>query len=202
MRRISLFVFIGNKFDAGCFKSSFTNLRWYIHLLTNGRLIPNTQKCSQTHQVLSDLPELKVRCDFEMQHNKYSTCNEFLNNWKFMIYGQEVQAQSQKACFVKPGMKFIAGEMFVVLRLDDISNCNSDTSDETWCVLLHFSVFGFYLIVFCQRCKATFETFCVRSDAVYLELHVTDVCEGIASHLSAEIVMNSSRHNFPVILML
>jgi hypothetical protein len=52
-----------------------------------------------------------------------------------MIYRQESQAQLQKSRqinYVAPGKKFIEREIFVVLHMEDFSNCNSDISDKSW----------------------------------------------------------------------
>jgi hypothetical protein len=68
-----------------------------------------------------------------------------------MIYEQKLHAEMQKSRqknYVAPGKEFIVGGIFVVLRMEVTSNCNSDISDKTWWVWLQFYVFHFYYHLF------------------------------------------------------
>jgi hypothetical protein len=67
-----------------------------------------------------------------------------------MIYGQELEARLQKSdrtSYVAPEKTNIirVGVISVMLHLEVTLNCNSDISDKTWYVWLHFCEYAFYL---------------------------------------------------------
>jgi hypothetical protein len=68
-------------------------------------------------------------------------CTFHLNLQMSVTHGQELQMQLQIS-YVTSGKKLAIGGIFVMLHLQVTLNFNSDISDNTWCVWLHFYVFG------------------------------------------------------------